>query len=99
MSAVESMPRTRVNFRLDDRVLEELEKLAGKGKINQFVEGVLFEFLKNTGRLSEDAKRLPEARGKKKEKATDKLKATPSADTLAQTPADRSGDEPGEATD
>jgi hypothetical protein len=60
MSAVESMPRTRVNFRLDDRVLEELEKLAGKGKINQFVEGVLFEF------LSKDTEPLPEARGGKR---------------------------------
>jgi hypothetical protein len=69
MSAVESMPRTRVNFRLDDRILEELETLAGKGKINQFVEGVLFEFLKNTGRLPKDAEPLAETRGGKREGA------------------------------
>jgi hypothetical protein len=66
MPAVESMPRTRVNFRLDDRILEELETLAGKGKINQFVEGVLFEFLKNTGRLPKDTEPLAEARGGKR---------------------------------
>jgi hypothetical protein len=69
MSAVESMPRSRVNFRLDDRVLEQLEKLAGKGKINQLVEGLLFEFLKNTGRLPKDTEPLPESRGGKREGA------------------------------
>jgi hypothetical protein len=81
MPAIESMPRTRVNFRLDDRVLEELEKLAGKGKINQFVEGVLFEFLKNTGRLSKEAEPLPEARGGKRSGAG-KPKASPQVDPI-----------------
>jgi hypothetical protein len=57
------MPRRRVNFRIDDRVLSALEDLAGEGKINQFVEGVLFEFLKSTGRLPAGAERLPENRG------------------------------------
>jgi hypothetical protein len=95
MPAVESMPRTRVNFRLDDRVLDELKELAGKGKINQFVEGVLFEFLKNTGRLPKDAKPLAETRGGDRydKKRTDKPKTAPVDPT---SPADRSGGEVGD---
>ena len=62
----DTMPRRRVNFRIDDRVLDELESLAGEGKLNQFVEGLLFDFLKNTGRLPPNAEKLPETRGGKR---------------------------------
>jgi hypothetical protein len=65
MQSADLMPRSRVNFRLDDRILAELESLAGKGKINQLVEGLLLEFLKNTGRLPKDTQPLPESRGRK----------------------------------
>ena len=57
------MPRRKVTYRLDDRILDELEKLVTEGSVNQFVEGVLFEFLKNTGRLPVTAQRLPDNRG------------------------------------
>ena len=60
------MPRSRVNYRIDDRVLEALEKLAGKGKTNQFVEGVLITFLQNTSQLPSDFERLNETRGRKR---------------------------------
>ena len=60
------MPRRKVTYRLDDRILDELEKLVSDGSQNQFVEGILFEFLKNTGRLPSNAERLPDNRGGKR---------------------------------
>lgn len=63
------MPRRKVTYRLDDRILDELEKLVTEGSVNQFVEGVLFEFLKNTGRLSISAQRLPDNRGGRRDGA------------------------------
>jgi hypothetical protein len=74
------MPRRRVNFRIDDRVLSALEDLAGEGKINQFVEGVLFEFLKSTGRLPAGAERLPENRGGARSGAGKPKKTEPEAE-------------------
>jgi hypothetical protein len=70
----EEMPRRRVNFRIDDRILDALEQLAGEGKLNQFVEGLLFDFLKNTGRLPADTPKLPESRGGKRPNAGRKPK-------------------------
>ena len=58
-----SMPRTRVNYRLDDRVLAALNDLAGRGKTNQFIEGLLIDFLQKTGRLPNDFEPLTEKRG------------------------------------
>lgn len=63
------MPRRKVTYRLDDRILDELDKLVTDGSVNQFVEGVLFEFLKNTGRLSITAQRLPDNRGGRRDGA------------------------------
>ena len=60
------MPRRKVTYRIDDRVLDALDRLIIEGSVNQFVEGVLFDFLKNTGRLPADAERLPENRGGKR---------------------------------
>ncbi len=74
------MPRRRVNFRIDDRVLGALEDLAGEGKVNQFVEGVLFEFLKSTGRLPAGAERLPENRGGARSGAGKPKKTEPEAE-------------------
>ncbi len=73
----ETMPRRRVNFRIDDRVLDSLEDLAGEGKLNQFVEGLLFDFLKNTGRLPPSAERLPDNRGGSRKGAGKKPKSNP----------------------
>jgi len=64
-----SMPRTRVNYRLDDRVLAALNDLAGRGKTNQFIEGLLIDFLQKTGRLPNDFAPLTEGRGGKREGA------------------------------
>ena len=64
-----SMPRTRVNYRLDDRVLAALNDLAGRGKTNQFIEGLLIDFLQKTGRLPNDFEPLTEGRGGKREGA------------------------------
>jgi hypothetical protein len=80
MQLSDLMPRSRINFRLDDRILGELEELAGKGKMNQFVEGLLFEFLKSTGRLPKDAEPLPEARGGKRQGAGKPKKSTNDCD-------------------
>jgi len=68
------MPRTRVNYRIDDRVLKALEDLAGKGKTNQFVEGVLITFLQNTKKLPSDFEPLTETRGGKRVKGEGNLK-------------------------
>jgi hypothetical protein len=78
------MPRRKVTYRLDDRILDELEKLVTDGSVNQFVEGVLFEFLKNTGRLSITAQRLPDNRGGKRSGA-----GKPKRSEIADTPIDR----------
>jgi hypothetical protein len=69
------MPRRKVTYRLDDRVLDELNKLVSDGSINQFVEGILFDFLKNTGRLPPSAQRLPDNRGGSRKGAGKKPKS------------------------
>jgi hypothetical protein len=74
------MPRRKVTYRLDDRILGELEKLVTDGSVNQFVEGVLFEFLKNTGRLPAGAERLPENRGGARSGAGKPKKTEPEAE-------------------
>ena len=81
------MPRTRVNYRLDDRVLVALNDLAGRGKMNQFIEGLLITFLKDTGRLPKDFEPLSEARGGKRSGAGKPKKA------IDDTPTDRPSDE------
>jgi hypothetical protein len=62
------MPRKPRLFRFDDRVLDALDALAeSKGaNTNQFVEGILFDFLKRAGRLPQDATQLQDGRGGKR---------------------------------
>ena len=83
-----TMPRSRVNYRIDDRVLEAMERLAGKGKTNQFVEGVLITFLQNTKQLPPDFEPLTEARGGKRSGAGKPKKSqdsiTPNANDNAE---------------
>ena len=79
-----SMPRTRVNYRLDDRVLAALNDLAGRGKTNQFIEGLLIDFLQKTGRLPNDFEPLTEGRGGARPGAG-KPKSLPPTDDPADT--------------
>ena len=60
------MPRRQKMFRLDDRIIEALDNIAGEGKVNAFVEGLLFDFLKRAGQIPPDAAPLPETRGGKR---------------------------------
>jgi len=62
------MPRKPRLFRLDDRVLKGLDALAGDAKTNtnQFVESILFDFLKHAGKLSKEAEQLKDGRGGKR---------------------------------
>jgi hypothetical protein len=80
------MPRKPRLFRLDDRVLESLDALASEAgsNTNQFVEGILFDFLKRAGKLPKSAEQLPDGRGgkrsgagKPKAKSDDDGKADP----------------------
>jgi hypothetical protein len=62
------MPRKPRLFRIDDRVLDALDELADAAgsNTNQFVESILFDFLKHAGRLSQDATQLKDGRGGKR---------------------------------
>lgn len=70
------MPRKPRLFRLDDRVLNGLDALAGDAKTNtnQFVESILFDFLKHAGKLPKEAEQLKDGRGGKKANAGRKKK-------------------------
>jgi predicted transcriptional regulator len=59
------MPRKPRLFRLDDRVLGGLDELAKAAdtNTNQFVESLLFDFLKRAGKLSKEAEQLKDGRG------------------------------------
>jgi len=86
-----SMPRTRVNYRLDDRVLEALNDLAGRGKANQFIEGLLIDFLQKTGRLPNDFEPLTEARGGKRENAGKKKRSPTDEEPIDSLPETTAG--------
>jgi len=62
------MPRKPRLFRLDDRVLASLDELADSAgsNTNQFVESILFDFLKHAGKLPQDATQLKDGRGGKR---------------------------------
>ena len=49
------MPRRQKMFRLDDRIIKALGNIAREGKVNAFVEGLLFEFLQRAGQIPNDA--------------------------------------------
>jgi hypothetical protein len=57
------MPRRQRMFRLDERVLDALEKVSTKTSVNAYVEGLLFEFLKRAGHIDPDEQPLKETRG------------------------------------
>ena len=62
------MPRKPRLFRLDDRVLDGLDDLAQSAgtNTNQFVESIMFDFLKHAGKLSKEAEQLKDGRGGKR---------------------------------
>ena len=67
MQSIE-MPRKPRLFRIDDRVLAALDELANNAdrNTNQFVESVLFDFVKHAGKLPQDATQLKDGRGGKR---------------------------------
>ena len=67
MQSIE-MPRKPRLFRIDDRVLAALDELAENAdrNTNQFVESVLFDFVKHAGKLPQDATQLKDGRGGKR---------------------------------
>ncbi len=79
------MPRKPRLFRLDDRVLDALDELAetAGSNTNQFVEGILFDFLKHAGKLPQDATQLKDGRGGKRPNAG-KPKKTESASSTEE---------------
>jgi hypothetical protein len=62
------MPRKPRLFRIDDRVLKALDELAESAErnTNQFVESILFEFVKHAGKLPQDSTQLKDGRGGKR---------------------------------
>jgi hypothetical protein len=79
------MPRKPRLFRLDDRVLDGLDELAKAAdtNTNQFVESLLFDFLKRAGKLAKEAEQLKDGRGGKRAGAGKPKKATDSSDNDA----------------
>jgi hypothetical protein len=79
------MPRKPRLFRLDDRVLDGLDELAKSAdtNTNQFVESLLFDFLKRAGKLAKEAEQLKDGRGGKRAGAGKPKKLTDSGDNDA----------------
>jgi hypothetical protein len=62
------MPRKAASYRLDDRILDALDKVARDGNIsvNRYLENLLFSHLKQIGRIDMGASPLGETRGSDK---------------------------------
>ena len=88
-----TMPRKPRLFRLDDRVLDRLDDLAQSSgtNTNQFVETILFDFLKHAGKLPKEAEQLKDGRGGRRAGAgKPKRSATDDDQEQIPTDADRS---------
>ena len=84
----DEMPRKRFPITIDTRLIDGV-KLAAEDagiSINGYMEQLLMGHLKNLGKLSMDARPLPEVRGGKREGAGRK----PKADEEAIAPSDDS---------
>jgi hypothetical protein len=70
------MPRINRTFRIDSRVLEALDRLAGKGETNanKYLENLLLSHAKLLGEVPMDTEPLADARGGKREGAGRKEK-------------------------
>jgi hypothetical protein len=62
------MPRRPASYRLDDRILEALDRVARDNNIsvNRYMENLLFSHLKQIGAIEMGAKPLGETRGSDK---------------------------------
>ncbi len=63
-----SMPRSNRAFRIDDRLLEALDRLAKKGNIsaNKYLENLLLSHTKQVGEIPMDTEPLGDPRGGKR---------------------------------
>ena len=62
------MPRTTRAFRIDERLLEALDRLARKGNVsaNKYIENLLMSHAKQVGEIPMDAEPLGDPRGGKR---------------------------------
>ena len=62
------MPRSVRAFRIDERLLEALDRLAKKGNIsaNKYIENLLMSHAKQVGEMAMDAEPLGDPRGGKR---------------------------------
>ena len=84
----DEMPRKRFPITIDTRLIDGV-KLAAEDagiSINGYMEQLLMGHLKNLGKLSMDARPLPEVRGGKREGAGRKPKADEEAITVTADP-------------
>ena len=72
-----AMPRSTRAFRIDERVLEALDRLAQKGNIsaNKYLENLLLSHAKQVGEMPMNAEPLGDPRGGKRKGAGRKPKA------------------------
>jgi hypothetical protein len=61
----QTMPRRAATYRLDDRILEALERIARKNNtsVNKYLENLLFTHTKQLGEIPMTAESLGETRG------------------------------------
>ena len=73
-----TMPRYTRAFRIDERVLEALDRLAQKGNIsaNKYLENLLLSHAKQVGEIPMDAEPLGDPRGGKRSGAGRRKKET-----------------------
>jgi hypothetical protein len=76
------MPRANRAFRIDDRLLEALDRLAKKGNIsaNKYLENLLMSHAKQVGEIPMDAEPLGDPRGGKR-LGSGRPKASPPTNT------------------
>lgn len=65
ISAVDTMPRIRRSYKIDERVIDALMRAAAKKNMsaNRYLENLLFSHAKTVGELPFDAAPLGETRG------------------------------------
>ena len=83
------MPRKNATYRLDQRLVEEIQSLAKEQNTssNRWLENALITLLRTSGRIPSDFQPLGETRGGKR------LDATKAKKPIDDAPADRPSDE------
>jgi hypothetical protein len=79
------MPRSTRAFRIDDRLLEALDRLAMKGNTNanRYLENLLMSHAKQAGEIPMDLAPLGDTRGGKRAGAGRKAQSAPTDDDQA----------------